>query len=123
MEKKMTYVEALAKAIEVVDNDEVKERLVALKEQVAKRNKAKTKGQNAEQNAIANAILDVLATVGKPMTITQMIKGSDVLADFSTQKLSPVVKVLEGEGAIVRGKDKKATVFTLAEPENEVEGE
>lgn len=116
-EKKMTYSDALAKAIEVVTDEEVKERLVALKAQTEKRNATKSKKADKATEELKALILEGLENVGKPVTVTQLIKGYDALGDYSTQKLSPYLKALATDGFVKRETKGKDTLFSIISDE------
>lgn len=116
MEKnvKMTYVNALDAVLAGAEmTDEIREKLEALKANIAKRNAkpgtrkpTKTQRENAEIKA---QIVDFLADKD-PM------KAGDIAAEFgfSTQKASALLKQLVDEGAIVKGVgEKRATVFSV----------
>lgn len=78
-----------------------------------KSNSAKSKVAQANEGVKAD-ILAVLADTGTPCTISAMMKD-ERLSEYSNQKLSALVRQLEATGQVVRSKDKKSTVFSLAE--------
>lgn len=80
-----------------------------------------------ENSAIAEMVLEVMAQIGKPITITDLLKV-DPLTDYvtedgkalSNQKISAVLKPLlrtelNPNGTVVRTMDKKTTLFAIAE--------
>lgn len=85
-------------------------------------------GKKAKENeAIAEIILEAMEKVGKPTTITDLLKV-DILADYvtedgkplSNQKVSAILKPLlrteeNPNGTVVRTMDKKTTLFAIAE--------
>lgn len=85
-------------------------------------------GKKAKENeAIAEMILEAMEKVGKPTTITDLLKV-DILADYvtedgkalSNQKVSAILKPLlrteeNPNGTVVRTMDKKTTLFAIAE--------
>lgn len=85
-------------------------------------------GKKAKENeAIAEIILEAMEKVGKPTTITDLLKV-DILANYvtedgkplSNQKVSAILKPLlrteeNPNGTVVRTMDKKTTLFAIAE--------
>lgn len=85
-------------------------------------------GKKAKENvAIAEIILEAMEKVGKPTTITDLLKV-DILVDYvtedgkplSNQKVSAILKPLlrteeNPNGTVVRTMDKKTTLFAIAE--------
>jgi len=85
-------------------------------------------GKKAKENGtIAEMILEAMEKVGKPTTITDLLKV-DILADYvtedgkslSNQKVSAILKPLlrteeNPNGTVVRTMDKKTTLFAIAE--------
>ena len=127
MDKKMTYTAALDNAIQAVnsviahgaDNDDMHEtinKLTALKEQLAKRNTAKsnkptkTQRENAE---IKERILEFLSHT------LQGVKCGDVATACgisSGQKASALLKQLVDAGKVVKREgEKRTTLFLLRE--------
>ena len=112
--KNMTYAQALEVAIAVVDG-EVKDKLVALKASIEKRNSADrkpTKTQQANEGIKAD-ILAFLADGGK-YTVTEIMAGVPSLADASNQKAASLVRQLKDSGAIVREEIKRKAYVHLA---------
>lgn len=82
-------------------------------------NKKATKTQ--EQNVgIKSTILEVLATIGSG-TVTDIQNGSEELSALSNQKVSALVRQLVESGEVVKTTDKKKSIFSLAESEEEGE--
>ena len=80
-----------------------------------------------ENQALAEIVLEELAKIGKT-TITELLKKSDVLADYvtedgkalSNQKVSAILKPHirteeNATGAVIRTTEKKVTYFQIAE--------
>ena len=112
--KKMTYSQALEIAIAVVEG-EAKERLVALKASVDKRNSADrkpTKTQEANE-AIKADILNFLSD-GEKYTVTEIMTGAPSLAKASNQKASSLVGQLVKAGSVKREEIKRKAYFSLA---------
>ena len=97
MNEKMTYVVALNTAIAFLndstfDNQEVIDKLTALRDQTIKRNTAERK-PTAEANAVlGEEILDILRNSACLMTVSDLCSALD--AQYSTQKISAVLKAL-----------------------------
>lgn len=78
--------------------------------------KASSKKPTANQKAneeIKEAILETLKVIGEPVTISEMSLKSPKL-NYTPQKLSALLSQLEADNLVVRSKDKKRTLFTLA---------
>ena len=64
-------------------------------------------------------VLKVFAEVGKgaTLTVTEILKASEVLKEFSTQKVSALCKLLETDGLLIKTTDekKKKTLYKVAE--------
>lgn len=115
MTKKMTYVDALNFAIENLTNDEVVEKLTALRDATAKRNasdRKPTKTQEANE-AIKSEILEVMAD-GVARTVSEIMASVPSLADASNQKAASLVRQLKDSGALVREEIKRKAYFKVA---------
>lgn len=114
---KVTYVSAL----DVVLNgepitDEVREKLVALKASIAKKNTGERK-PTATQKANEEfkiAILEGLES-GKAYTITDIIKSVGEVSELSNQRVSAIVRQMVESGSLVREEIKRKAFFSLAE--------
>lgn len=78
-----------------------------------KSNSAKSKLQQANEGVKAD-ILAAMADIGEACTISALMKD-ERLCEFSNQKLSALMRQLEAAEQVVRTKDKKSTLFALAE--------
>lgn len=67
-----------------------------------------------ENKALAEVVLVELGKVAKPVAIAELIKASEVLAEYTTQKLTPIMKGLEKEGKVVVTTEKKRNYYTVA---------
>lgn len=119
--EKMTYVQALANAIDVLsameDYGETVERLKALKASTEKRNTTKSKAEVAKQetnDALKSVILEVLATCTDPVTITEMLALDERFNGLKVQKVSPLMRALLSEGKVKREEMKHKAYFSLA---------
>ena len=122
--KKLTNVKALEMVLEmkeVQSNEELVEKLTTMKAQFEKKNnrtatgdKKPTKTQQ-ENEVLKGYIMEVLTLKKEPMTIAQ-IQAEDIeLKDLTNQKMSALLKQLVDANQVVKTKDKKATLFGLAE--------
>lgn len=75
-------------------------------------NSRDTKKQQ-ENKAIAEVVVAELAKLGKPMAISEMIKASEVLGAYSTQKLTPILKALKDEQRVVMTTEKKRNYYSV----------
>lgn len=110
---KMTYVKALDVAIEALTDGEVKDKLIALKASIAKKNSAERK-PTATQTANEGykvAILDAMES-GKGYTITNLMKSVDAIADLSNQRVSAIVRQMVESGSVTREEIKRKAYFT-----------
>lgn len=134
---KMTQVSALEIAIEVITNvmngvdidlasSELSEAVVKLSgmaEKLAEKRSTPSKAdkeKSAEHKAIADEIILVLSTeenVTTGMTVSEMQKASDKLAEYSNQKISAILRKMVESGAVVKTVDKKKSYFSIATDE------
>ena len=75
-------------------------------------NSRDTKKQQ-ENKALAEVVVAELAKLGKPMAISEMIKASEVLGAYSTQKLTPILKALKDEQRVVMTTEKKRNYYSV----------
>lgn len=108
---KMTYAEALAIAINALEDAEAVERLEALKAQLEKRNASR--GQTKTQKANEGLKAEILAFVGE----TGPVRAGEVGTHFGVQvqKASALLKQLVEAGKLERYTEKKVTFFKVAE--------
>lgn len=76
----------------------------------------KTKANEGDEELKA-AALETLATIGKPSTVTTLMKANERLGVESNQKISAILRKLIAEGKVTKDKDKKSTIFALADAE------
>lgn len=116
---KVTRVDALNKAIEVLGsvegNTEYIEVLDKIKASVSKKSVSKAdEARILENENIRTAIVDFLAN-GKARVSDITKAVNEVLGtDFTSNKVSAQVTVLKNEGTVVREVDKKIAFFSLA---------
>ena len=112
---KMTYVTALESAIAVVTDEEVREKLEALKASIQKRNasdRKPTKTQK-ENEAIKAEILNYLAD-GEKHTVSEIMANVPSLENGSNQKATALVSALYKAQLIVREEIKRKAYFSIA---------
>lgn len=134
---KMTQVSALEIAVEVLTNvmngvdvtladteiSEAVAKLSGMAEKLAEKRSTPSKAdkeKSAEHKAIADEIILVLSTeenVTTGMTVSEMQKASEMLAGYSNQKISAILRKMIDNGMIVKTVDKKKSYFSLATDE------
>lgn len=86
--------------------------------------KSAKSGMTATQKAnveIMEKIVNALAVMDKPVTVTELQKGFAELDALSNQKMSALLKKLVDEGRVVKTIDKKKSLFSL--PGNDIDEE
>lgn len=76
-----------------------------------------------ENEIIANMLIEELAKVGKPITITDLMNTSDIVKNYTlengnnltNQKISAIFKQLVESQKIVKVVDKKKSYFSIGE--------
>lgn len=106
------YNELLALAI----NDEQKEFINGRIAQLDKKSASKGKVVTATQkdNQILKEKILAEMEVGKPYTVTAMLKELDCVAELTNQKVSALMKQLVESGSVVKTEDKRKSFFTKA---------
>lgn len=92
-------------------------RIELLDKKSSNKKPTKTQTENVE---LKNEILEVLANAEKPITVSEIIKTSESLADLSNQKVSALVKQLVDSGEVVKTIEKKVSYFSVAPDTDEV---
>ena len=117
---KMTYATALEMVLaidEVKANDELTEKLIALKESVSKKSTSKSNKPNAKQRAheeIKEKIMEILfAEPTRLFTISEICKAYTD-EELSNQKVSSLVRQLVAEDKVKRTEDKRKAYFSIA---------
>lgn len=125
----MTYAQAIDTAIsiieayfgedvamtEIIDSDAVKEKLTALKEQLAKRSASKTPTKTQKANeGIMDTIEHDLREFEKPVTVTELIAGGEGLENLTNQKVSALLRKMVEAGRVVKTIEGKKALFTVA---------
>ena len=117
--EKITYVSVLAKILNHEDLDDVElAKIAALKEREEKRSHANpdkpTKKQKENKN-LAETILTIMRASGEPHTVSEWKENSEILADYSIQKLSAIFRQLENSGKVVKTTEKRKSYFRILE--------
>jgi hypothetical protein len=123
---KMTKKDHFKVLKEIVKGNEREVELVAfidheielLVKKSAKSGMTATQKANAE---IMEKIVNALAVMDKPVTVTELQKGFAELDALSNQKMSALLKKLVDEGRVVKTIDKKKSLFSLPEIDTDEE--
>ena len=73
---------------------------------------AETKTQ-IENKSIMETILSELTRIARPITISELQSESDILKEYSNQKLSALLKKLVDSNQVVKTTDKKKSYFSV----------
>ena len=125
MTNNMTYAMALDFATEIIANgtadfkgfsaNDYLEKLEALKGQLAKRSTSKTPTKTQKENeVIMTNILDALADIGKPTTVTDLIAHGIEGFDLTNQKVSALLRKLREAGKVTKTIEGKKAMFSIA---------
>lgn len=113
--KKDLFNEVLAIA-EVQANEElvnfINHELELLSKKASKSGSTKTQKENEN---IMETILQALEEIGRAVTITELQKENEEMAQYSNQKLSALIKKLLDAGKVAKIVDKKKSLFKIAE--------
>ena len=111
----MTYAMALEIAINAVADEAAREKLEALKAQLAKRGSSKTPTKTQKENeVIMERIVDALADIGEPTTVTGLLIHGIEGYDLTNQKASSLLRKLVEAGRVVKTMEKKKAMFCIA---------
>ena len=88
------------------------ERISALDKKSA--NRKPTKAQ-AENEGVKAVILEVLGKAENPLTVTEVLKADERLADFTTQKITALMTLLVKAGEVEKTNEKRVSRFSVAE--------
>ena len=118
--KKMTRRDYFSKLIEIVEDanvDNSAEIIDFLNHEIElskKKSSVKTKTQK-ENEVLMEVVFNVLAEVGKPMTVSELMSANEKIGAMSNQKVSALLKKLKDDERVVRVEDKKKAYFSIAE--------
>ena len=113
--EKTTNVKALAYVLDNYDlPTEIHAKLEKMKIQFEKKNSAEKKPTATQiaNEGIKNLILEVIGN--SSLTITEMQKINDELAELSNQKISALLKQMVENGSVVREEIKRKAYFKKA---------
>ncbi len=113
--EKMTYAKALEVAINAITENEVKEKLIALKAQIEKRNagdRKPTKTQIANEALKADIVSYIARDDGK-YTVTDLILNVPTLEGVSNQKVAALVTQLCETEVLKREEIKHRAYFSI----------
>ena len=127
----MTKKEVLTMIIDVMKSEdaqftaEQKEEIIAyatsaLEAMAKKAAKAKTYVTPAqkEAEALKPVILGALAAFPDGVTVSDLIKSSDKLNDYSTQKIAAILRKLVADGMVSKAVDKKVSHYLLTKSDS-----
>ena len=106
MENKLTYNEALENAINAVNDEEVKEKLIALQNQLAKKAENRKPRVNKEKIELAEKAIEVMESE-HGYRVSELAK----MLDVSTQKLTPALALAVNEGKIEKRIEKRVAFY------------
>ena len=107
---------AIAKNLDRQDIvDFAKHEIELLEKKASKSSQTKTQKEN---EILIESIFSALATVGRPVTITELQTEVVEMSNYSNQKLSALLKKLVDCGRVVKTIDKKKSYFSIATDNN-----
>lgn len=110
MEKKITYVEALVKAIEVVEDVEVRNRLIDLKNAKEKEAANKKSKKAVDNSEYQRKVVEILSD-GVSRTPSEMVSLLNVI---NTQKVAGICTPMIKAGTLVKEQKGKSVKYRLA---------
>ena len=126
MEKKITLKENFERLAKVVASANIEEAtrqelLTFIDSRVEQINKKATAPRKAdtekaqENEKLAQAMLDILASNDKPMTVTEIMQATSDFVGITNQRLTAIMTKLKNDGTVERVMDKKNAKYKLAE--------
>lgn len=117
--KKATKKEMFGKLIELAQENERADLIEFCEHEIDLINKkASASGQTktqTENEKIKIVIAEELTRIARAVTISELLKESEELGQYSNQKLSALLKQMVESGIVTRVVDKKKTMFKIAE--------
>ena len=118
--KKATKKEMFRKLIELAQENERTDLIEFCEHEIDLLNKkASASGQTktqAENEKIKIVIAEELTRIARAVTISELMKESESLGQYSNQKLSALLKqMVENDKTVTKIIDKKKSLFTIAE--------
>ena len=92
--------------------DKLNTMLTAIKNKSHRPSKADTAKQ-VENDKLADVILETLMNSENPMTITEMQKSNEELAEYSNQKISAIIRKLVESAQVIKTVEKKKSYFSV----------
>lgn len=92
--------------------DKLNSMLMAIKNKSHRPSKADTAKQ-VENDKLADVILETLMNSENPMTITEMQKSNEELAEYSNQKISAIIRKLVESAQVIKTVEKKKSYFSV----------
>lgn len=80
---------------------------------------AKPTKTQVENEGFKQAMLDTLAELDHPVTISELMEVCEGIAGLKNQRVSALMTQLKKAGLVVRTEDKKKAFFAIAEDEGE----
>ena len=112
---KMTYAVALDVAINAIDNEEVIEKLKALKAQLAKKSSGERKPTATQKENVGfKEAIAMALEAEKNYTVTDIMKSVPEVANLSNQRVSALVRQMVADGILEREEIKRKAYFHLA---------
>ena len=96
--------------------DKLNSMLMAIKNKSHRPSKADTAKQ-VENDKLADVILETLMNSENPMTVTEMQKSNEELAEYSNQKISAIIRKLVESAQVIKTVEKKKSYFSIATDE------
>ena len=122
MTKKMTKKEMFAMVMEVLattDSTNKDAMLDFIQHEIdlleRKSSSPKKTASQLENERIMVELIEALAEVGEPVTISQLWEKVPTTKTYSNQKISALLRKMIEEGKVVKVTDKKKSYFSLAE--------
>ena len=124
MTNKMTkkdWFATLATIVEGSDYENKDEALAFINHEVEllnnKSGKTTMTATQKENERVKGVILETLAALDRPVTITELQEANEELATLKNQKISALLRLLgeKGSGQVVKTYTKKVAYFSLAE--------
>lgn len=106
--KEIEAVKSNPDLVAFIDNE------LALLDKKANAKSKADKVKDEKDEIIMTNIVEAMAKIGEPATVTNIQKASEELAGLSNQKLSAMMRKLIANGEVVRV-DEKKSLFAIAE--------
>jgi len=116
---KLTYVDALDFAIDTIQSsasfresdEEIVDKLEALKASLVNRKERKTPTKTQRENAeVMDTIVEILSVADAPMTVKELL-ANEALSGYTSQKISALLRNLKLAGKVDKEYDKKVAKF------------